>query len=85
MTSGWFGEPKDMEANVIGTGYNIYYIGWVQGGGFGLSAVIIATDEKEALGKLDLDRSYNSEISISLMGICTDGTKKARVVCRESL
>jgi hypothetical protein len=64
---------------------NIYHIGWTQNESFGLNAVVIAANEAEALKELDLDDSYNSEIRISLMGVCTDGTKTAQTVCKESL
>jgi hypothetical protein len=64
---------------------NIYYIGWTQSAQFGLSAVVIANDETEALREIDLDASYNSDIRCLLMGVCTDGTSVANVVCRESL
>jgi malic enzyme len=64
---------------------NIYHIGWVHDDQFGLGAVVIAGTEEEALKALDLDDSYNSEIRISLMGVCTDGTKTAQIVCQESL
>ena len=64
---------------------NIYHVGWVQSECFGLSAVIIAKDEEEALVELDLDSTYENEVDISLVGICSDSTKKAYVICKESL
>ena len=64
---------------------NIYHVGWTQSESFRLNAVVIAPSEAEALKELDLDDSYNSEIRVSLMGVCTDGTKTAQTVCRESL
>lgn len=79
---------------------NIYHIGWTQSESFGLNAVVIAATEAEALKQLDLDDSYNSEIRVTLielddshnskirvtlMGVCTDGTKTAQTVCKESL
>jgi len=63
---------------------NIYKIEWVQGGSFGLSAVVISNTEEEALKELHLD-SDDREIEISLIGICTDGTTESLVVCHESL
>jgi hypothetical protein len=64
---------------------NIYHIGWTQSESFGLNAVVIAASEDEALKELDLNASYNSEIRVNLMGVCTDGTKAAQIVCQESL
>lgn len=64
---------------------NIYHLDWLQSDSYLLSAVIIASTEAEARAVLDLDRSYNSEATVVLLGPCTDGTTAAREVCRESL
>lgn len=64
---------------------NIYHIGWSQSEQFCLNAVVIAGSEAEALKELDLDASYNSEILVNLMGVCTDGTNVAQTVSKESL
>jgi hypothetical protein len=64
---------------------NIYHIGWTQSDSFGLNAVVIAASEAEALKELDLDDSYNIDIRVNLMGVCTDGTDVAHIVCTESL
>ena len=64
---------------------NIYYFDWTQDGGFGLSAVVVATTESEALSTLDLDDPDNSDIRVVLMGVCTDGSTIAHTVCHESL
>lgn len=63
---------------------NIYKIEWVQGGSFGLSGVVIADTEEDAIKELDLDED-DKEIEIFLIGICTDGTIEPLVVCQESL
>ena len=64
---------------------NIYHIGWTQSESFGLNAVVIAASEEEAFKELGLDASFDSEIRINLMGVCTDGAKSAQIVCKESL
>jgi hypothetical protein len=64
---------------------NIYHIGWTQSDSFGLSAVVIAASETEALNALDLDATCDSEIRVNLVGMCADGTNGAQIVCRESL
>jgi hypothetical protein len=93
-----FGEKKIEEIKALfKQTLNIYKIFWVQGGAFGLSAVVIASTEEEALRELHLnitdmeDGKFkklgidDSEIEISLIGVCTDGTKETLRVCQESL
>lgn len=64
---------------------NVYHVGWVQSDQFGLSAVVIANSEDEAINALDLDDSYNSDIKISLVGTCTDGTDTVQIICQECI
>ena len=64
---------------------NIYHIGWTQSEQYGMNAVVIAASEAEALKEIDLAASYNGEIRVNLIGVCTDGTNTAQIVCQESL
>lgn len=64
---------------------NIYWLGWVQEDAYSLSAVVIAETERGALEELALNLSYNGDVRVKLIGVCTDGTTKTETVCRESL
>ena len=64
---------------------NIYCITWVQDNAYGLSSVVIAKEEKEALTELNLDESYRDEIKIKKIGNYTGDAKNAQIICQESL
>ena len=68
---------------------NIYHIYWEQirdhpdgvlDGIYELDAVVIAENEKEALAKLTFVETHDMNIRAKLLGICTDGTDKPRLV-----
>jgi hypothetical protein len=61
----------------------IYYAYWDQNG-FGLSAVIVAESETEAVRLLELDESYETLERILPFGMAFLG-QKPHVVCRQSL
>jgi hypothetical protein len=63
---------------------NIYSINWDQGG-YGLSAVVIANTEDEAVSLLDLDDEYETDVEADLIGKSTNSSETPRVVVRESL
>jgi hypothetical protein len=64
---------------------NIYHVGWVQDGAFGLNAVVIAVDEKSALLQLGLDDGYNHDINTTNIGITNYHPVQEHVVCQECL
>jgi hypothetical protein len=63
---------------------NIYGASWVQGCCFGLSAVVIAPDERTALHELHLGED-DAEITIYLLGTEKEPSSAAWVVAQESL
>jgi hypothetical protein len=63
----------------------IYQINWVQSGAYSLSAVVIAENESAALEELDLDESYNADITATIIGAASPNESKQRTVCHESL
>jgi hypothetical protein len=62
----------------------IYMITWVQGGCFGLSAVVIAPDEGAALHELKLGED-DTEIDVCLIGNEIEPSTKPWVAAHESL
>jgi hypothetical protein len=73
---------------------NIHHIYWEQlrnhpdgvfAGLFELNAVVIAENHAEARKMLDLNEKdiVDVDIRVKLLGICTDGTDKPRIVCQE--
>lgn len=64
---------------------HIYCISWVMDDAFGLNAVVIAKDAREALQELDLDSEYETCIRVSGIGVCRESSQKKGVVCKESV
>ena len=78
------GENQPVQvASELNTQLGIYYAYWDQGG-FGLSAVVVAGSETEAVRLLDLDEAYETLERIVEIGKALP-LEKACVVCRESL
>jgi hypothetical protein len=63
---------------------NIYCASWVQGGCFGLSAVVVAPDESTALRELNL-ADDDTKITVYLLGTEKEPSTAAWVVAQESL
>jgi hypothetical protein len=68
---------------------NIYHIYWEQfrlhtdgvlDGIYELDAVVIAENEKDALAQITFVETHDDNIRVKLLGICTDGTDKPRLV-----
>jgi hypothetical protein len=68
---------------------NIYHIYWEQiryhpdgvlAGIYEVDAVVIAEYEKEALAQITFVETHDMNIRAKLLGICTDGTDKPRLV-----
>lgn len=68
---------------------NIYHINWEQlrlhpdgvlDGIYELDAVVIAENEKDALAQITIVETHDMNIRVKLLGICTDGTDKPRLV-----
>ena len=47
---------------------------------FELDAVVIAENEKEALAQITFVETHDINVRAKLLGICTDGTDKPRLV-----
>lgn len=64
---------------------NIYKISWLQSDQYGLSAVVIAENDGDALKECDLGEE-ESDITVKNIGICTlESVTSSVTVCKESL
>ena len=64
-------------------GLKIYLVSWVSFGD-GLSAVVAANDDADALKTLNLSNEYSSDIKCRCVGICNNAISAPDVLCQES-